>query len=299
MRARTALLLLALCLLPAPAAALTGIFYQPQLRDRVVSDHQWRALLDHVRTEGIDTLVLQWSRYGEAFADTDGHDWLAGRVRSAREAGLDVVLGLAFDPDFFRRQELPDALVGDYLRRLHRDNAEMARQWRERMPPEDIAGWYLPMEVDDRRWRAPGARALLQRYLAGEAALLGRDGKPVYVTAFFTGNMAPASYQDFLAGLGASGVRLWVQDGGGTGKLGDAERQLYLRKSAGCVGGRAAGVVYEIFRQTGSDNAFAATPLPATEAARRLSLRAPCGRDTLFFSLRYLPGVSATLPVSP
>ncbi|MES2918143.1 MAG: hypothetical protein V4729_05935, partial [Pseudomonadota bacterium] len=75
--------------------------------------------------------------------------------------------------------------------------------------------------------------------------------------------------------------------------------EFHVGIEGGCVGGRAAGVVYEIFRQTGSDNAFAATPLPATEAARRLSLRAPCGRDTLFFSLRYLPGVSATLPVSP
>lgn len=305
MRARTALrpvlpaLALLLGLLPAPAQALTGLFYQPQLRDRGVDAAQWGALLGAVRRQGVDTLVLQWSSYGDAFTDIAGRAWLVARVQAARDAGLRVVLGLAFDPAFFSRQEMADAKVDDYLRRLRQDNADLARRWRAQLRPEDIAGWYLPMEVDDRRWRAPEARALLLDYLRGEAEQLGADGKPVYVTSFFTGNMAPDAYQDFLSALGATGVRPWVQDGGGTGKLGEPERRLYLRKSVGCNSGRAAGMVIEIFRQTGSDSAFAATPLDAPDAASRLAQRAPCSRDTLFFSLRYLPAAAGILPVSP
>lgn len=302
MRARTALpllLLLALGLLPLRATALTGVFYQPQLRDRAVDEAAWRRLLQAVRAGGVDTLVLQWSRYGDAFADPDGRAWLASRLRAARAAGLQVVIGLAFDPAFFQRQERPDAELGDYLRRLREDDADLARAWQAQLPAEDIAGWYLPMEVDDRRWRGPEARAALLRYLAGVHEQLGGGGKPVYVTSFFTGNTAPERYQEFLQALGGSGVRLWVQDGAGTAKLGEPERRLYLQKAAGCRSGRAAGIVVEMFRQTGSDQAFAAVPLPAPEAARRLARRAPCGRDTLFFSLRYLPAAAGVLPVAP
>lgn len=301
MRARTALpllLLLALGLAP-PASALTGVFYQPQLRDRSVDEGQWQRLLQALRADGIDTLVLQWSRHGPAFADADGRAWLAGRVRAARDAGLEVVVGLAYDPAFFERQERADTTLAPYLRGLREDDAGTARDWLALLPEADIAGWYLPMEVDDRRWRGPAARAALLHYLAGAVEQLGGGGKPVYVTSFFTGNMAPERYQEFLAALARSGVRLWVQDGGGTGKLGEPERHLYLQKAVGCRNGKAAGLVVEMFRQTGSDEAFAATPLPAADAAGRLARRAPCGRDTVFFSLRYLPAAAGVLPVAP
>lgn len=49
-----------------------------------------------------------------------------------------------------------------------------------------------------------------------------------------------------------------------------------------------AGIVYEIFRQVGSDRQFKAEPLPASQLATALLQRAPCRGDSIFFSLRYL-----------
>ena len=57
----------------------------------------------------------------------------------------------------------------------------------------------------------------------------------------------------------------------------------------------AQGVVYEIFRQTGEDKAFTASALPAVDAGAALAQRAPCGGDSVFFELRYLPGVATVL----
>ena len=91
-----------------------------------------------------------------------------------------------------------------------------------------------------------------------------------------------------------SGVRAWVQDGAGTGRLSRGESAVYLAAALSCDQRAAAGVVYEVFRQTGGDAAFKAEPLDGRQADAALLQRAPCG-DTAFFELRYLPEMQALL----
>lgn len=291
------LFLLALLTLSPAAHALTAVFYQPQLRDRALPEAEWPALFAAVRESGADTLVVQWTRHGDAFAAGDERAWLGRRLREARAAGLALVLGLHADPEVFARLAQADASLPAYFRRQQRANARLAHDWRSELGTEAIAGWYLPLEIDDRRWRAPAARERLWRYLADESNVLGRDGLPVYASSFFAGHMAPAAYADMVAGLQSAGVRLWVQDGAGTGVLTPAMRARYLAAVGDCAAAPAAGVVFELFRQTAPDADFAADV--AADAAARLAQRAPCGGDTLFFSLRYLPAVRGRLPIAP
>ncbi|HEY8327654.1 MAG TPA: DUF4434 domain-containing protein [Rhodanobacter sp.] len=278
------------------ADATTAIFYQPQLRDREVAQAQWPSVFAQVRARGFDTLVVQWTRYGDAFGDPSGHAWLLQRVREAHAAGLRIVLGLDSDPAFFQRQEASPVALDTYLRTLSRRNAEAARRWVDDLGSEAIAGWYLPLEIDDRRWRDPAVRRQLQDHLAAERRQLdGIARRPVYVTSFFAGNMTPSRYAELLTDVQRSGVRAWVQDGAGTGRLGRGERELYLGAASQCAGPHAHGVVYEIFRQTGEDKAFTASALPAAEAGAALAQRAPCGGDSVFFELRYLPEMAVVL----
>ncbi len=287
---------LALLLSTLRAEAATAIFYQPQLRDREIAQAQWPSVFAQVRARGFDTLVVQWTRYGDAFGDPAGHAWLLQRVREAHAAGLHIVLGLDSDPAFFQRQEASPAALDAYLRTLSRGNAEVARRWVGDLGSAAIAGWYLPLEIDDRRWRDPAVRRQLQDHLAAEQRELdGVAPRPVYVTSFFAGNMAPSRYAELLADVQRSGVHVWVQDGAGTGRLAAGERELYLGAVGHCKEPHAQGVVYEIFRQTGKDSAFTATALPAAEAGVALAQRAPCGGDSVFFGLRYLPGVAQVL----
>lgn len=287
---------LALLLAPLLAVATTAIIYQPQLRDRDVAPAQWPALFAKVHAQGFDTLVVQWTKYGDAFGDPAGHAWLLQRVREARAAGLSIVLGLGSDPEFFQRQEVAPEALDSYLLSLSRQNAKLARQWAGDLGKDGIAGWYLPIEIDDRRWRDLKARKLLEDYLASERRQLDAVAqRPVYVTSFFAGNMTPASYADLLADIQRSDVRIWVQDGAGTGRLDHGERALYLSAASQCNGAHARGIVYEIFRQTSEDKTFTATSLPAAEVDTALAQRAPCEGDTVFFELRYLPDVAGIL----
>ena len=281
----------ALLLAPWLADAATAMFYQPQLRDREVAAAQWPGVFAQVRGRGFDTLVVQWTQYGDAFGDPAGHAWLLQRVREAHAAGLRIVLGLRSDPAFFQRQEMPAASLDDYLRTLARQDAEVARRWLADLGDESIAGWYLPMEIDDRRWREPEARQVLRDYLVLERRQLDRiASRPIYVSTFFAGHMAPAGYADLLAAIRRSGVRPWVQDGAGTGRLSRGESAVYLAAATSCGGEGAAGVVFEVFRQTGADSAFKAVPLEGGAADVALSQRAPCAGDSVFFELRYLFG---------
>ncbi|BCL75560.1 hypothetical protein JHS3_12960 [Jeongeupia sp. HS-3] len=295
-------LLLFILGLPAVAQAMTAIIYQPQLRDRDVVPEHWSHIFRTTRAQGFDTLVVQWTRHGDGFSEQADRAWLAARLSDARAAGLQLVIGLSADPDFFIRQQHPARVLDGYFRRTKQADATLARQWLETLGANAISGWYLSAEIDDVRWREPDARDSLIRYLRSAATQLQSvANKPVYMTSFFAGNMAPKSYAALLGQLErASGVRLWVQDGAGTGKLNVAERQLYLDAVSDvgndCSATTAHGVVYELFRQVGDDTAFRAETRPLDEARRILTKRAACGGDSVFFSLRYLPALNGVLP---
>jgi hypothetical protein len=297
---RTLCLVLGFILLTAcahGAQATKAIFYQPQSADRKVDEARWPALFERARAQGFDTLVVQWVEYGDAFADPAGRAWLSRRLHEAHAAGLKLVIGLGSDPAFFERQKLPTPELRPYLRQLAEHDQRLARAWTTKLGANLIAGWYLPLEIDDVRWRDADARALLVSHLREEVQALRRVApRPVYVTSFFAGNMAPGRYADLIGALRTSGVHVWIQDGAGTGRLSRAERRLYLAPAERCKDPGADGIVYELFRQTAHDRVFAARPLGPAELKQVLAQRAPCGGDSVFFAMRYLPGMEVLLP---
>lgn len=303
---RCAVIFLALLLaLPVAGNAMTAIFFQPQTGDRTVPAARWPDIFTAARSQGFDTLVVQWSAQGDALTgnlvfgpdDAAGHAWLLQRLREARKAGLQLVIGLGADADFFARQQANPGRLETYLRALRRQDRRIAAAWRAELGAGAIAGWYVPLEIDDRRWREPSARTPLLAHLRAESALGEQDGVPVYASTFFAGNMAPDQWTDLLRQLEQTGVRLWVQDGAGTGKLTAVERALYLAPVQRCDAQVAHGIVYEIFRQTAPDAAFAAEAAAPGEAHGLLAQRAPCDKDSVFFELRYLPALGGALPV--
>jgi hypothetical protein len=288
-----------LLLAPWLVQARVAIFYQPQTRDRAVAQEQWQPLFAQLRQQGFDTLVVQWTQYGDAFGDPSGHAWLLQRIRDAHQAGLQVVLGLYSDPAFFDNQKMATDALDGYFRLLAKRNSEVAKRWHEELMGDMIDGWYLPIEIDDRRWADPAARKPLLAYLAAERKQLDLIAqRPIYVTSFFGGGMTPSSYAALLDEAEHSGVRVWVQDGAGTLQsrpLTPAERGLFLDAVSRCDADHVHGIVYEAFRQV-SKTPFSAMPLPRAESGAVLSQRAPCGGDSLYFELRYLPQTPLQVP---
>ncbi|QCT20386.1 DUF4434 domain-containing protein [Jejubacter calystegiae] len=291
MKRLLSLLLCATLAFSAGVQAMTAVIYQPQLRDRSVALPQWQQLMGQLRLQGFDTLVLQWTRYGDAFNDRQGQKWLMQRADAARQAGLKLIVGLHADPDFFTRQIQPPAAQENYLNQLLFRDLEQARQWLT--AGAHIDGWYLSAEVDDLHWRTDESREKLMAWLSSSRRQLATIAdRPVAISSFFAGNMTPDGYRQLVSEMAATGVRIWVQDGAGVGKLSATERQLYLDRSLFEGAAPGAGVVYEIFRQTsGADASFSARPVSEQEFRQiwNRSRSGSQGKDRLFFSLRYLP----------
>ena len=291
MRSLIAALLITLSGL-TPAWAVTALLYQPLLADRRVAESDWPQIFDDVRRFGFDTLVLQWTRYGSAFADGAERLWLESRVQQARNAGLRIIIGLAADPSFFDRLNQSREALEVYLRRLTIDDVALAERWARTLPPDAIAGWYLPAEIDDQNWRDPQRAQLLADHLSASVVRLEAVlARPIYISSFFTGKMHPQRYLELLASLRSTGVRLWVQDGRGTGVLFEAERHLYLKPLLDCPVTPIDSLIHELFVQDRSSPTFSATGIGQAQTKQLLDAQPPCRGRRIFFELRYLPGI--------
>lgn len=272
------------------AHAMTGMIYQPQQRDITLSEKFWPTTFRELKKRGFDTLIVQWTQFGTLFEAGSEKKWLERRLQDAVAADLKLVIGLYADPDTFSELDMPTDLLEPYFLKNTEKNIALAKQWILLLPQKSIVGWYLPVEIDDRRWRAKSDQAILAKQLSRDVdALKAINHQPVYITSFFKGNSDPVEYRSMLNTIKQSTrLQIWVQDGVGTKALMPAETRLYLRDLAVCNASPVAGLVYEIFRQVGPDHQFKAEPLPARQLATALLQRAPCRGDSIFFSLRYL-----------
>jgi len=272
------------------AKAMTAMIYQPQQRDMTLPMSFWPSVFTKLRERGFDTLVVQWSQYGDIFSQGEERLWLQERLQDAINSDLNLVVGLYADPDGFSAVEVPNDLLEPYFLNSAEKSLALAKHWQTLIAPERIIGWYLPLELDDRRWRSPADQQLLAQQLKREVMVLEKfSGKPVYQSAFFTGNSTPTQFSQMLTVIrDHAKVKIWVQDGRGTGVLLPKETELYLGMLSECAGTAVSGIIYEIFKQTAPDQMFAAKPLPSERLVQALKQRAPCKGDSLFFSLRYL-----------
>lgn len=277
-------------LLPGFAEAGRAIFYQPQQRDLELSEARWPVIFNEIRAKGIDTLIVQWTAYGDVFASEAKREWLKRRLEQAIQSGMTVIIGLNADPELFSRLEQPANVLDDYFRLQRKFDTDLAKYWLSVLPNNQISGWYITLEIDDRRWRDAKALEVLKAHLQTEVSALNAVGdKPVYISSFFAGNMTPTLYAGMLSQLGRdTKIQILVQDGAGTEKLTAAERALYLNTLSDCNAPVAQGVVYEIFKQIRHDQDFLAEPVEPKALAEILKKRAPCGQETVLFSLRYL-----------
>lgn len=271
------------------ASAMNAVMYQPQLRDTTVSDAQWQSVLSKLKGQGIDTLVLQWSRYDDAFTGGESRAWLERKAQLTTASGLKLVIGLAADGQFFERQKQPMPALENYLNHLRANDVAVAKRWVEVLGEQAISGWYISSELDDRHWRTPQMQQVAENWMNNtRLSLAAVADKPVAVSSFFAGNMTPDSYRKWITTLNHSGVKVWMQDGAGTQVLTETERALYLQAPS-------AGKVIELFRQDKQAETFKAQPAPAAYQQKLLSTPVPQGQDRIFFSLRYMSAANGVL----
>ena len=125
-----------------------------------------------------------------AWGAVEAVDWEPMRniLDAAEELGMQVFLGLGLDPTFWQGQFDPQASaeenVGLMLRLEELYGASPA-----------LAGWYLPEEIDDRRFVAPDIHEAAIVYLGAMArAAHERTGRPVMVAPYFGMNPSGPAY---------------------------------------------------------------------------------------------------------
>ncbi|MDX5364719.1 MAG: DUF4434 domain-containing protein [Pseudazoarcus pumilus] len=260
------LLWLAVCL---PAHADGVLFYQPLNVDEQVAEDDWRGVLDGARTAGVHTLIVQWTRHGDStFGGRDG--WLMQRLRAAERSGLRLILGLAFDPSYYQRMADGQAVTMQWYQWLADSLAQ--QRWLRDHGGLQVAGWYLPLELDDYIFADAGLRQTLARQLAVFRAQLDA---PLHISTVSAGVLTPEMHADWLAGLPVDQV--WWQDGLGTATLAPEVLHAY-RAALPC----SIGIVAEAFAQTSDPR----EPFAARPATPRMDTG--CHARAVF-SLRYRP----------
>lgn len=264
--------------------AMTGIFWQPQSRDNRITDAQWSQLMLSVKQQGIDTLIVQWTQYGDAFSDRE-QDTLLKRLRIANTAGLQLILGLNADPSFFSLQKQSNITLDHYLDQLKDRDIQQASRLSKELQGT-FSAWYISAEIDDVNWRDPSRLSLMKTWLNSTKNELNKiDDKPVYISSFFSGNMSPDSYSTLISEIQNTGLNVWVQDGEGTQILTPKQREIYINKSAGCdTETPALGVVYELFNIKKPNSIKS-----RGDYEKLLNTASACEKERIFFSLRYLP----------
>ncbi|MDD1012633.1 DUF4434 family protein [Pseudomonas rubra] len=271
-----------LLLLSLPATADERLFYQPLNRDAQLSQAQWQALWQATRAQGGKALIVQWTAYGDSdFGGARG--WLANSLRLAHEQGLQLVLGLHMDAAYYQRiDELDGTGLAAYWKAQLGNSLAQQRKLRQdwQLP---VAGWYLPMELDDLHFHSADRRQALYTQLQD---FNRRLDAPLHLSAFSAGRLSPAVNARWLEQLASLKLQVWWQDGAGTARLTPLVRQSYL-DALPC----SIGIVNEAFRQTSAaDQPFTAMPAPPA-AGDDCHARA-------IFSLRYRPWAQGVLPLA-
>ncbi|MBL0951378.1 MAG: DUF4434 family protein [Pseudomonas sp.] len=256
------------------AQAEERLFFQPLNVDSSLDQKTWKNIWRDTAKAGVKVVVVQWTAHGESnFGGRDG--WLANSLRAAQEQGLQLVLGLYMDPAYYQRHaELDGPGLQAYWQ--HQLGLSLAQQrllrdqWQ--LP---VAGWYLPMELDDVQFQAADRRRVLFRQLQDFAAKLDA---PLHVSAYTGAQLAPDIYAAWLYELQSLGLMVWWQDGEGTGNLSKAVRRAY-GQALPCE----VGIVREAFRQVSADG----EPFRA-EPAEPKRIYPGC-HDEAVFSLSYRP----------
>ncbi|QLI82605.1 DUF4434 domain-containing protein [Chitinibacter fontanus] len=250
------------------------IFYQPLLSHQKLTSEQLSYIQSRLKKHNIDTVILQWSRYGPHHLwGSTGARWLKNGL-PGRVIRRHLIFGLYADPEFFGQLHLSDEQLEPYLNRLMLDNLSEASKVYSQFGNQ-IKGWYLPAEIDDLNWQTPHRQQILAAHLQANVQALNRltPGKPVYISTFFGGFMKPKVYADFLLKIQQASNVIWlIQDGSGVIRSNPPDIAAYLKAIAATLPPKKWHGVVEAFQETKQDTNSSFCPISEQNLRERQAL---------------------------
>ncbi|OBU20029.1 hypothetical protein AYY21_18145 [Photobacterium aquimaris] len=246
-------------------------------------------MLVDVRQQRINSLVIQWSQYGEEkFGGTKG--WLAKRIEAWFAQGGTVWFGLYSDPAYFKRiHTLSLSQQAEYLSHYFINIEKTYMHWKPwlTLHSASIQGFYLPLELSDYDFPTLQQRQQLTELLAKQ---VHNYNKPLMVSLYLSATIDESAIVQWVDQLTDAGIKVIVQDGHGTQALSEKVRQQYLSLLPS-----QSGIVREIFKQS-SAMPFVAQRLIYSRYQQ--VMQQEVNRDTYYFSLRYAPFSQSVLKLA-
>ncbi len=285
---------------PVPPAPVTGTIFQPSRDWTGKSVEDWEETLSLARAAGIETLIVQWTDEGTVayFQPApenyeESHPLVNRILEAAGQVGLEVVLGLGNDPEYWRMIETRADVLDVYFRVRNTRNLRLQEALLENFGNNpNWTGYYLSEEIDDLNWREPDRERAFRQYLLRSGRLIRENDsrRDIAISSFFRKRTAPAIYAGNLRDLvGDTAIdSVWVQDGIGVELLSTPLIEPYYRELARAFAPPepVAGVVVEIFEQTSAEGEpFAAQPALPARVGRQLQDASLVGGPLVLFSL--------------
>ena len=278
---------------------LDGIFFQPLYVDLELRAGQWDERIAALKQSGVDRFFLQWTVYGEAdflnLYTADGRPFLLTLANALERHGIELILGLVADPQWFAKVEsLQGQALNNYLAALRLDTIRQAGNILSEYPDLEIAGWYLPEEIAGVHWREKDRLDILLNHFQQIAIQLRRfsPDPTLYVSAFASEFGEPGNYIDVLTRLSeVLPIFILHQDGSGTRAISSTSSAYIIEELHRKLDNDRWGIIVELFRQQPTaDGTFLAVPTESDELIAQFAHHAERIPDIHIagFSLRYL-----------
>ena len=266
----------------------------------------WNALFESFHKLQLQHLVIQWTVYDQtAFYASHRFNTVPATpletiLALADRAGMQVMIGLSHDPNYWTRIEKKDKRSYLVEERLSRNIAVAAELLPQVSMHKSFAGWYISEEIDDINWQKPEDRDTLFSYLKQLSTFLRTSRPDVKIgLSGFAGTRTPPSevqqlWEQLLRRAGAIDI-VYFQDGIGVGKLDLNTLGSYYRaiETATNTTGRKLVPVIEAFEQISdpqmSNGKFVAAPSSIDRLTRQIGIAQQyAGRWITFVVPEYL-----------
>jgi len=267
-------------------APLGGTYLQ------LTSDHgrwepaKWIELFSSFGELGLSELIIQWTVYEDtAFYSPSKiqpvvNPPLEMILDLAAQSHMQVLVGLAHDPDYWTKVQRDTSLVEVYLKRLRTKSLDIAQELFpivSKYPA--FKGWYICEEIDDKNWLASSARTILIQHLSEQTRELKviAPTAVVGISGFSNGFADPAVFRSLWGQIldHASLDLLLFQDGFGTGAQDSVSLPLYLKALQEVVASRQieAQIIIELFEQRSrEEQTFKAEPASLARVVKQLDI---------------------------
>jgi hypothetical protein len=274
----------ALAALPAGRPPLAATFLQLLSADRRLGVEVWRERISEWQTLGVDTLYLQWLGLDGIDLLTPGPDGpgAAALLEACAAAGVRFHLGLEHRPAEDAALLSASGRLAAALAERRAASLVLAEKALALAQPEMLAGWYLPLELNDLQLRDTALRALLADHIAACATALWQltPDLPVTASAFTSRDVEAEPFAAMLDAVWPRDGRFafLLQDGVGAGLRTPASILPVAAAVAQLADQRRQnwGLVVELFTQVSgppvSDGAFAAWPAPIGRVRAQLTV---------------------------